>query len=231
MSEISNLIKDVVASPLGDIIAAVGQGVADAQQALDEGSLAKTLEIYSEGGTDALQMLREIGYSPTFYTLPETTGEVRIAMRLGNNQLSATPANNTQTPANALPTVKASLSRLGLNTPALKTKLYATPVDAGYSNRYGYQADISAKLTFKIVPVPSPQGVDELRILPDLTGATAAAAQQRLAALELEAIFVDAEGKEVTELDDSAIIQSQTPPINPARPTIIRRGESVTLVV
>ncbi len=86
MSEISNLIKDVVASPLGDIIAAVGQGVADAQQALDEGSLAKTLEIYSEGGTEALQMLREIGYSPTFYTLPETTGEVRIAMRLGNNQ-------------------------------------------------------------------------------------------------------------------------------------------------
>ena len=66
MTELANIISDVVASPLGEVIAAVGQGVADAQQALDEGSPGKTLEIYSEGGSQMLQMLRDIGYNPTF---------------------------------------------------------------------------------------------------------------------------------------------------------------------
>ncbi|MBA1331610.1 hypothetical protein QQ73_10855, partial [Candidatus Endoriftia persephone str. Guaymas] len=53
-----DLVRDVVASPLGDIIASVGEGVAEAQQALDDGALAKTLEIYSEGGEAALALLR-----------------------------------------------------------------------------------------------------------------------------------------------------------------------------
>jgi hypothetical protein len=230
MSELSNLIKDVVASPLGDVIAAVGRGVADAQQALDEGSLAKTLEIYSEGGAEVLQMLRDIGYAPTFYSLPETTGEVRIAMRLGNNQSSAVnlPSAN---PVAATPAINANLARLGLNVPALKTKLYATPVDAGYANRYGYQADISAKLTFKIVPVPAPTGVDELRVLPDLVGATAVAALQRLSALGLTANFVNAQGETVAEPGATQTVASQTPAYDPARSPIVRVGDEIELVL
>ena len=47
-SALSSLVSDVVASPLGDVIASVGEGVAAAQRALDEGSLAQTLAIYSE---------------------------------------------------------------------------------------------------------------------------------------------------------------------------------------
>lgn len=230
MSELSNLIKDVVASPLGDVIAAVGQGVADAQQALDEGSLAKTLEIYSEGGAEVLQMLRDIGYAPTFYSLPETTGEVRIAMRLGNNHGTAVSAP-AATVANPSPLVSTNLSRLGLNLPALKTKLYATPVDAGYANRYGYQADISAKLTFKIVPVPAPTGVDELRVLPNLVGATAPAALQRLTSLNLGASFVNSQGEAVAEPGETQTIASQTPAHDPARPAIVRVGDRVTLVL
>jgi hypothetical protein len=219
MSELANIIADVVASPLGEVIAAVGQGVADAQQALDEGSLAKTLEIYSEGGSELLQMLRDIGYNPTFYTLPETTGEVRIALRLGSNQTSAP----------AVPQVNANLARLGLNLPALTNKLYATPVDAGYANRFGFQADISAKLTFKIVPVPAPSGVEELRVVPNLLNATVANANARLAALKLAVLFIDEQGNPQASTDDNQIVIGQTPSGIGDRPAILRAGQAVTL--
>ncbi|HMW47312.1 MAG TPA: hypothetical protein PK011_05625 [Marinagarivorans sp.] len=220
MSELANIISDVVASPLGEVIAAVGQGVADAQQALDEGSLAKTLEIYSEGGSQMLQMLRDIGYNPTFYTLPETTGEVRIALRLGSNQTSV---------PNGTPQVNASLARQGLNLPALGNKLYATPVDAGYANRFGYQADISAKLTFKIVPVPAPNGVDELRVVPNLVESKVGEANNRLAALQLAVRWVDEKGEALQTIDEGQIVISQTPSGQGDRPAILRSGQEVVL--
>lgn len=220
MTELANIISDVVASPLGEVIAAVGQGVADAQQALDEGSLAKTLEIYSEGGSQMLQMLRDIGYNPTFYTLPETTGEVRIALRLGSNQTAA---------PSSTPQINASLARQGLNLPALTNKLYATPVDAGYANRFGYQADISAKLTFKIVPVPAPNGVDELRVVPNVVESKVGDANARLAALQLSVRWVDEQGEALASVDDSQIVLSQSPAGQGDRPAIVRAGQEITL--
>lgn len=220
MTELANIISDVVASPLGEVIAAVGQGVADAQQALDEGSLAKTLEIYSEGGSQMLQMLRDIGYNPTFYTLPETTGEVRIALRLGSNQTAA---------PSSTPQINASLARQGLNLPALTNKLYATPVDAGYANRFGYQADISAKLTFKIVPVPAPNGVDELRVVPNVVESKVGDANARLAALQLSVRWVDEQGEALASVDDSQIVLNQSPVGQGDRPAIVRAGQEITL--
>lgn len=218
MSELSNLIKDVVASPLGDVIASVGRGVADAQQALDEGSLAKTLEIYSEGGAAAVQMLRDIGYSPTFYALPETIGEVRIALRLGNQQ------QNTPLPP------QSAAGFLALNKAALTKapKLYATPVDASYANRFGYQADISAKLTFKIVPVPAPAGVDEMRVLPDVTTAPLPEALVRLQSLDLAAEL----DPNIAEADYSKyVVSTQIPAFNNNRAVVVRQGDSIKLTL
>ena len=112
-NNISDLVRDVVASPLGDVIASVGEGVAEAQQALDEGSLAKTLEIYTEGNEDTLRVLREIGYRPTFYALPETTGQVRVSLHLGN---SVSGAASTKPPASTMqPVVRVQLARTGRN--------------------------------------------------------------------------------------------------------------------
>ena len=79
MPTIKELVSDVMAAPIGELIAAVGQGVADAQQALDRGSLAQILEIYSHADSDELKLLQQIGYQPTFYALPETTGEIQVS--------------------------------------------------------------------------------------------------------------------------------------------------------
>lgn len=220
---IRDLAREVVASPLGDVIAAVGQGVAAAQQALDDAAVAKTLEIYAEGGDEALRVLREIGYRPTFYALPETTGEVRVALSLGSEaQGAATPALRAASPA-----VSVSLSRIG-RTVGVAPKIYATPVDAGYAGRYGYKADISAKLTFKIVPVPAPNGADELRLAPNLVGRTVEVAEAVLDSLGLEPRYVDAGGAALAEAPaGSATISAQTP----AADEILRLGDAIALTV
>jgi hypothetical protein len=191
--------------------------VAAAQQALDDASLAKTLEIYGEGDDATLRALRDIGYRPTFYALPETTGEVRIALTLGS-QVEGTPV------APAAAGVSVQLSRIG-RTVGVAPKLYATPVDAGYAGRYGYKADISAKLTFRIVPVPAPNGADELRLVPDLAKRAVAAAETALAGIGLAARVEDATGAVVETPPADAEVASQAPD----QGTILRAGDVVTL--
>ncbi len=226
-NSVKDLIKDVTASPLGDVIAAVGEGVAEAQQALDEGSLAKTLEIYTEGGDDLLKVLKDIGYRPTFYTLPETTGEVKVALQLGNVG-QPTPAATTA--KKLRPELSAKLSRVGMNV-APKPRIYASMVDGGYANRYSYQADISAKLTFKIVPVPPPEGADELRRMVNLSGskeaATTVADARNLTAEEFVLIVKNAEGTVLDAPDETAEIARQSPLAG----EIVRLGDEVVVTL
>lgn len=227
MTTIKSLVKDVVASPLGDVIAAVGRGVAEAQNALDEASLAAVLDIYAENDDAKIRLLQEIGYRPTFYALPETTGEVRVALRLGQGAAGAGSAQPAR-PATRLttPAVTAVPLRVGLNA-RLGSKLYATPVDAGYQNQFGYTADVSAKVTFRIVPVPPPQGTDELRIVPDLGGRTVAEAQAALGQLGLEASFRAADGSARQDPDPEAKVATQ----EPSASTILRLGDDIILTL
>ncbi|PTV95455.1 hypothetical protein C8J27_10491 [Rhodobacter aestuarii] len=227
MSDLKSLVTDVVAAPLGDVIASVGRGVAEAQQALDEGSLATVLEIYTESDDAKLQLLQEIGYRPTFYTIPEATGEVKVSLTMGTGA-AGTPVTST------VGTAKATSKRAALPTKR-ETQVYATPVDAAYANRFGYQASISATLSFKIVPVPAPEGADELRQMPDLmhdaegnlaprTGAQAIAT---LAKLGLETVFVDKTGQEVSDPDLAKKISGQD--TEPG--AILRLGDRVQVKV
>ena len=225
-NNIGDLVHDVVASPLGDIIASVGEGVSEAQQALDEGSLANTLELYAEGGDEMLKMLREIGYRPTFYVLPETTGEVRISMHLGT---SVRRASTTKFPTSASqPIARRAFAKNG-QTLNVKPRIYATPVDAGYANRYGYDANISAKLTFKIVPVPAPAGFDEIRILPNFVGKTIAESLILADTMDLEITIVGSDNLVIETPNESASIIAQSPQSDPITQQLIRLGEEIVL--
>ncbi|WP_172332155.1 PASTA domain-containing protein [Mangrovicoccus sp. HB161399] len=223
MADIKSLVSDVVAAPLGEVIASVGQGVADAQNALDEGSLAAVLDIYAESDDAKLKLLQEIGYRPTFYALPETTGEVRVSLRLG--QGAAGQGTGTAM-RKAVPVIQAVPLRTGLNA-RIGSRLYATPVDAGYANRFGYAADVSAKLTFKIVPVPAPDGADELRLVPDLAGRTAAAARTAVEALGLVPVFAGEGGAVLASVPEGATAGIQ----EPAAHAILRLGDEVRITL
>jgi hypothetical protein len=179
-------MNDGLSAPLGSVIAAVGRGVADAQQALDQASLAQTIAIYQAQGEQGEALLREIGYRPTFYVLPETTCEVQLSMRIGG---SGAPDGSAGTGG----------------TDAMRTtRTYVTPVDAGFANRYGFQIQAAAKLSFKIVPVPPPAALDDLRPVPDLVGRAGGAAVQALQTLDLKASVVDDAGTAVPEAELSS---------------------------
>lgn len=224
MKNLRSLVQDVVASPLGDVIASVGEGVASAQQALDDGSLAAVLDLYAENDDAKMKLLQDIGYRPTFYALPDTTGEVRVALRLGQGAAGASQA--TAVKKTTVPAVRAALGRQGLNT---SRKLYASPVDAGYTNQYGFSADVSAKLTFRIVPIPPPDGVDELRLVPNLVtdrdGKLRSLAEARavLEQLGLSAVLA-ADGPDA---DEASLIASQ----DPAPDSIARAGDEILLTL
>ncbi|WP_394171122.1 PASTA domain-containing protein [Saccharospirillum alexandrii] len=224
MKNLRSLVQDVVASPLGDVIASVGEGVASAQQALDDGSLAAVLELYAENDDAKMKLLQDIGYRPTFYALPDTTGEVRVALRLGQGAAGASQA--TAVKKTPVPAVRAALGRQGLNT---SRKLYASPVDAGYTNQYGFSADVSAKLTFRIVPIPPPDGVDELRLVPNLVTdrdgnpRSLAGARAVLEQLGLRAALADDE----QDANDTSLIASQ----DPTPDSIARAGDEILLTL
>lgn len=178
-SSIGDLMNDGLAAPLGSVIAAVGRGVADAQKALDEASLAQTLAIYEAQGTEGEALLREIGYRPTFYVLPDTTCEVQLSMRIGG---SGGPDGSAATgEPGSLPTART----------------YVTPVDAGFANRYGFQMQAAAKLSFKIVPVPPPAALDDMRSVPDVAGQPAEVAIAMLEGLDFVVRVIDSGGKDL----------------------------------
>jgi hypothetical protein len=177
---IADLLAESVASPLGEVIAAVGQGVADAQRALDEAAIAATLAIHEQQGDEGLERLREIGYRPTFYVLPDTACEVQVSMRIGGSGGADGSAG-----------APARLGRLGT------ARTYVTPVDAGFQQRYGFEARAAAKLTFRIVPVPPPAALDEGRPMPAVEGLTVDDALAALDRLGLEALIFDKAGASV----------------------------------
>ena len=201
MSEIGRLVDDITAAPLGRIIASVGEGIAEAQRALDSQAIEQVLALYANND-DATRLLREIGWRPTFYTLPETEGEVRVALSLSSAEGDGRPpprpisGGGAASPvsggtaggagesarAQGGTTLSPSLTRSLLRR---SPTLYATPVDGGYQNRYGFQGSVSATVRFRIVPVPPPPEADRIRVVPDLTGMELPAALRLVEGFEL----------------------------------------------
>lgn len=149
------LFSELLGGPLGELISSIGKGVGDAQAALDEGALRQTLELYDTSMDDQrtedelklLNLVRGMGYQPTFYTIPETEVEAQISLSLDLKSETSSPVGGH------------SLSKYAVN---------ATPLNAGNVNRFGLQSSAMAKLKFKVVPVPPPASVSEIRIVPNL---------------------------------------------------------------
>nr|WP_294858920.1 hypothetical protein [uncultured Fluviicola sp.] len=159
MSEPTNPVKlfsELLGGPLGELISSVGQGVGDAQAALDQGALQQTLELYdlskdadrTDEELKLINLIRGMGYQPTFYAIPETEVEAQISLSLDLKSEQSSPIGGY------------ALS---------KYKINATPLNAGNVNRFGLQADAMAKLKFKIVAVPPNANLGELRIVPDFS--------------------------------------------------------------
>jgi hypothetical protein len=84
------------AASIAEFARRVGEGVAAAQRALDESSLATWRAIHTD---PAMQGLKEIGYLPTWYAIPSAEAEIKLFFHLetegqtGKRRIFAVPFN------------------------------------------------------------------------------------------------------------------------------------------
>jgi len=194
-------LLDSLSLPLGELIAQVGRGIAEAQREMDAGSIAALQEIY--GRNDGLYLeLQRIGYRPTWYHIPEAEGDLQIALTATGDETVA-PGNGGVVPLSARPS---------------RIKLYAAPVDAGYASRFGFNLQAASRVKFRVVPVPPSTGADALRVAPALVGLTVAEARARLAVLDVPGVFAE-------DVGDAVAVTGQ----DPAPGTLLSQGQTVTV--
>lgn len=131
-------LMNMVSAPIGDLIAEMGRGIASAQKDMDQQALENYKAIYTEN-PEALLSLREIGYRPTWYHIPEAEAELQLSLSIGGDYSSSGSS---------------------------KITLYGAPVDASFQNSYNFSLEVSSKLKFKIVPVPEPASIERQNIVP-----------------------------------------------------------------
>lgn len=198
-----NELTHALAAPLGELIAAVGRGVAEAQWALDQQTLATFKAIYGGDLNGSYQEFRNLGYQPTWYRIPEASAEIYVS-------LSASGEERTLAEGRVSPEVEGG-----------RIQLYATPVDATYSNTYDYQLQACSQLKFRIVPVPASGQAEGMKIVPDLKGKTYSAAVTLLHQLGIPFDVSDA----YHEPADGDVIRASFPPEG----SVLAGGQSLLL--
>lgn len=188
-------LLDALSAPIGDLIAEVGRGIAEAQQAMDAATIDQVRALAAaEDGDEALLWLRRFGWQPTWYQIPEASAEISVALTLtgsGESQVQSRP------------------------------RLLAAPIDASYTNRYGFELKAASTVRFKVVPVPPSPTLEGLRIAPAVVGLDFAAARARL--IEADVGWKLPEG--VEEPADAAVVASQIP----APGEVLRGGAVLTI--
>lgn len=148
----SSDISDALAAPLGDLIAAVGRGLADAQRSLDMSTI-ETIKALHAGDDENLHLLRRLGYQPTWYRIPELSAEMTVSLTIAG----ATVTRGIAEEQAAAPSGPGRI------------RLYVAPMDASYTNRYDFDLQAASVIKFRVVPVPPTTQAAELKVVPRLT--------------------------------------------------------------
>lgn len=177
---------DALSAPLGDLIAEVGRSVADAQKAMDAGTIENVLALAAASGPDdPNRLLRQIGYQPTWYQIPEVTAEITVALTLTGSGETAGAS-------------KGGASRM---------RMLAAPVDASYASRFNYELKAASCLKFRIVPVPPSPAAERIRVVPKVVGLAFEEARTRLSEADVRWQLAD----EKAAPEDATLVASQQP--------------------
>lgn len=129
---------ETFAAPIETLIIALGQGIAEAQRALDISSLQ------TQEALDTDPQTAQLGLQATWYQFPKVDLELKLAVSMA--QSSSAPA--------AAPTASSPIDPRRLRA---TTRLIAQPVSAAYQTQFSYDAQAASTLSLSIVPVPAPQ--------------------------------------------------------------------------
>jgi hypothetical protein len=121
----STQIEDVLIDPLERVLSLVGQGVANAQRAMDLNSVATQTLLVND------PVLKELGLEATWYHMPTVEVELRLSLSLRRED---------QIKDNKLV--------------ARKFRMYAAPFNASYQNIFGSEVSGTSQIRAKIVSIP-----------------------------------------------------------------------------
>jgi hypothetical protein len=113
--------QKILAAPVAEFATSVAIGIAQAQTALDQAALALWKQVDSD---PALKDLKEIGYQPTWYTIPLAEAEIKLTFYFESTQSSAS-RRMFVLPFNAKTQIASKLTEQG--TSQLKLKIVPTP--------------------------------------------------------------------------------------------------------
>jgi hypothetical protein len=119
--------QKVLAAPVAEFATSVAVGIARAQTALDQAALALWKQVDSD---PSLKELKDIGYQPTWYTIPVAEAEIKLTFYFESTQTSGTKRLFVL-PFNAKTQSSSKLTEQGASQ--LKLKIVPTPPPPGAS--------------------------------------------------------------------------------------------------
>jgi hypothetical protein len=142
-------VADLISVPLEQLLVALGSGIGRSQAELDRHT------IQTQALIDEHPVLSQYGVEATWYQIPTTELELKISVAMEQ------PRPTAQARAPALAAAAGGPLELGIaeRFQALP-RLWAQPVNARYTNQFGFdlQAASTVKLSIVAVPPPAPPG-------------------------------------------------------------------------
>lgn len=142
---LSNAVE-TFSAPIEQLIIALGQGIAQAQRALDQNS------IETQESLDTDPVLSQFRLQAAWYQFPRVDLQLKMSLSISQDQ----------GPATSSPATGAPIAALSLNA----FRIVAQPVSASYQNHFNYDAQAASTMTLSIVPVPQPAASDQVTVAP-----------------------------------------------------------------
>jgi hypothetical protein len=141
MSVPTSQIAEILSAPLEELIVSLGSGVGRAQAELDRHSISTQERILGD------PMLAQFGVEATWFQIPNTELELKIAVDLENLAAAETPTG-PELPLLEPPT----------GFPRIVPRLWALPVNPRVQNQFGFDVNAATTVKLSIVAVPPPAG-------------------------------------------------------------------------
>jgi hypothetical protein len=136
MATAPNLLANSVetfAAPIEDLITALGIGVAQAQQGLDQNS------IQTQESIDTNPLLSQYGLQATWYQFPSVTMQLKMSLSISQDP----------------PPASAPASQFVMSAP-IGLHIIAQPLSASFQTQFNYDATAATQINVTLVPVPPP---------------------------------------------------------------------------
>jgi hypothetical protein len=142
-------------APIEAVISALGQGIAEAQRALDLNSVQMQETIDSD------PVLSQYGLQATWYQFPKV--DLQLTMSLTVAEDDTTSQNAPSSPA-AVRALSPKLSSASFKA----IRLVAQPVSASFQSHFNYSGQAASQIKLSIVPVPAPRPGDQVTLPPSM---------------------------------------------------------------